>query len=185
MRLFMWSFYRYGLQQNGVINRNMSNQWLYLLVFISLVCSIIKPALAKCCNEANIQSNEQANICNFKSKEQILIFVSFSLPDSALQSYYQEAQLLGGRLVMRGLKNNSFKDTQVKTIKLGISFDIDPTLFEEYGITTVPTIVLISDKSRQGNELSNQLNSFQKQEIKKITGHIPLVKALEIMEKEI
>lgn len=163
----------------------MPNQWVHLLLFISLVCFSINPTFAKCGNEDHNQSNEQVSNCQFKSKDQILIFVSFSMPDAALQSYYQEVQLLGGKLVMRGLKNNSFKDTQVKTMKLGINFDIDPTLFEEYGITTVPTILLISDKNRQGNELSNQLDLLKKQDIKKITGHIPLVKALEIMEKEI
>ena len=180
MRLFMWSFKRHALQKNGVINRSISNQWLHLLLFINLVCSSINPALAKCGNETNNQSNEQISNCNFKSKDQILIFVSFSLPDSALQSYYQEAQLLGGKLIMRGLKNNSFKDTQAKTMKLGINFDIDPTLFEEYEVTRVPTIVLISDEN------TSQHQQPSKSEIaKKITGHIPLAKALEIMEKGI
>ncbi|XVN41355.1 MAG: TrbC family F-type conjugative pilus assembly protein [Rickettsia endosymbiont of Argas persicus] len=43
-----------------------------------------------------------------KTYNQIYIFVSFSMPDSALKSYYIEAEQEGARLVMRGLKNNSF-----------------------------------------------------------------------------
>ena len=41
-------------------------------------------------------------------KSQIYIFVSFSMNDQALKSYYLEAQKIGATLVIRGLKDNSF-----------------------------------------------------------------------------
>lgn len=101
------------------------------------------------------------------AETQTYIFVSFSMNDEALKSYYAEAQKHKAILVMRGLKDNSFQVTKDKTMKLGISFNIDPNLFEQYQIMTVPVILYSDDK---------QL------EVKRITGHIPLKDALEIME---
>lgn len=103
-----------------------------------------------------------------KLNEQILIFVSFSMADAALQNYYHEARKLGAKLVMRGLINNSFKDTQVKMQELKISVDIDPTLFEQYQVTTVPTIIWVNGQ----------------EDAKKITGNLTLSSSLEIMEKD-
>ncbi|MFP3120177.1 type-F conjugative transfer system pilin assembly protein TrbC [Rickettsia sp. R2] len=118
-------------------------------------------------SSANILA-EQENLLTNMSQSQIYIFVSFSMPDSALKSYAAEAEKIGAILVMRGLKNNSFIETKVKADEIGISFDIYPNLFEKYQITSVPVIIV---DDTQG-------------EIKKLTGHISLQNALEIMEKE-
>ncbi|MCZ6902636.1 MAG: type-F conjugative transfer system pilin assembly protein TrbC [Rickettsia endosymbiont of Ixodes persulcatus] len=103
-----------------------------------------------------------------KTYNQIYIFVSFSMPDSALKSYYIEAEQAGAKLVMRGLKNNSFLDTKAKADEINISFNIDPNLFEEYQITSVPAIIVNSEGKG----------------VKRLTGHISLHDALEIMNKE-
>ncbi|KJW06188.1 type-F conjugative transfer system pilin assembly family protein [Orientia tsutsugamushi str. UT144] len=52
------------------------------------------------------------------------------MSNEALKSYFAESQKAGAQLVMRGLINNSFTQTKNKTMELGISFDIDPSLFE-------------------------------------------------------
>ncbi|WP_341747340.1 type-F conjugative transfer system pilin assembly protein TrbC [Candidatus Tisiphia endosymbiont of Dascillus cervinus] len=106
---------------------------------------------------------------NIAAQSQIYIFVSFSMNDQALKSYYLEAQKIGAILVMRGLKDNSFFETKAKVDKLGISFNIDPNLFKQYQVTMIPAIIV-----DDGQGL-----------IKKLTGHIPLLKAIEIMEKNI
>ena len=50
--------------------------------------------------------------------------------------------------------------------KVGINIDINPNLFKQFGIKQVPAVVVVNtDKT-----------------IKKISGHITLKKALEIME---
>ncbi|WP_341789768.1 type-F conjugative transfer system pilin assembly protein TrbC [Rickettsia endosymbiont of Polydrusus tereticollis] len=103
-----------------------------------------------------------------KTYNQIYIFLSFSMPDSALKSYYVAAERAGAKLVMRGLKNNSFLDTKAKADEIGISFDIDPNLFEKYQITAVPAIIVNSEDKG----------------VKRLTGHISLHDALEIMNKE-
>ncbi|KJV73875.1 type-F conjugative transfer system pilin assembly family protein [Orientia tsutsugamushi str. TA716] len=104
----------------------------------------------------------------FFGQQKTFIFVSFSMSDEALKSYFAESQKAGAQLVMRGLINNSFTQTKNKTMELGISFDIDPSLFEQYKIDVVPVIVI--DDEKRGLT-------------KKLTGHIPLAIALEIMEK--
>ncbi|KJV73980.1 type-F conjugative transfer system pilin assembly family protein [Orientia tsutsugamushi str. TA716] len=85
----------------------------------------------------------------FFGQQKTFIFVSFSMSDEALKSYLlnlkAESQKAGAQLVMRGLINNSFTQTKNKTMELGISFDIDPCLFEQYKIDVVPVIV-IDDK---------------------------------------
>ena len=95
------------------------------------------------------------------------VFVSFSMGNEALKSYYLEAQKEGASLVMQGLRNNSFLETKAKATELGINFDINPNLFEKYQITVIPTIIMDDDKG----------------EIKKLTGHISLHDALEIMNR--
>ncbi|KJV85667.1 type-F conjugative transfer system pilin assembly protein TrbC [Orientia tsutsugamushi] len=103
----------------------------------------------------------------FLDQQKTFIFVSFSMSDEALKSYFDESQKAGAQLVMRGLINNSFIQTKNKTMELGIGFDIDPSLFEKYKVDVVPVIVIDDEK----RELT-----------KKLTGHIPLAIALEIME---
>ncbi|WP_342256957.1 TrbC family F-type conjugative pilus assembly protein [Rickettsia endosymbiont of Aspidapion aeneum] len=111
---------------------------------------------------------QQEGLKLIQPKTQIYIFISFSMPDSALKSYYVEAERAGAKLVMRGLKNNSFLDTKAKADEIGISFDIDLNLFEEYQITSVPAIIVNSEGKG----------------VKRLTGHTSLHDALEIMNKE-
>ncbi|KJW04509.1 type-F conjugative transfer system pilin assembly family protein [Orientia tsutsugamushi str. Sido] len=74
-------------------------------------------------------NNANANAF-FLDQQKTFIFVSFSMSDEALKSYFAESQKAGAQLIMRGLINNSFTQTKNKTMELGISFDIDPSLFE-------------------------------------------------------
>jgi len=74
-----------------------------------------------------------------------LVFVSFSMPNIALKSLYLEANSNGGVLLLRGLKNGSFKETaaQIKALEIGVQ--IDPIAFKKYQIDKVPTIVLVDN----------------------------------------
>lgn len=99
-------------------------------------------------------------------KAGLYVLVSFSMNDSALQSYFNEAKALGAKLVMRGLKDNSFLETKAKTDILGINFEINPVMFEEFKVDSVPVILQIHDKGG----------------IKKIAGHISIKDAIEIMK---
>lgn len=89
-------------------------------------------------------TNQESNSDYIKNDKSILIFVSLSMPKESLQKLYGEAESLGVPLIIRGLKNNSFKETAEVLKNLSISVQIDPNLFEEHNINIVPTFVAIS-----------------------------------------
>lgn len=80
------------------------------------------------------------------NKSQILIFVSFSMPKASLKGWMTQAQKINAPIYIRGLVNNSFKDTfkavgeLVEDQKGGVL--IDPPLFKKYSITQVPAVVV-------------------------------------------
>ncbi len=80
-----------------------------------------------------------------KSYTDFLIFTSFSLGEKNLENLIKSASDYNGAVILRGFKNDSFKETaaflsKFSTEKEGIL--IDPSLFVEYEITKVPTFVL-------------------------------------------
>ncbi|EER21718.1 conjugal transfer pilus assembly protein TrbC [Rickettsia tamurae subsp. buchneri] len=118
-------------------------------------------------SNANILA-KQENLLKNTLQSQIYIFVSFSMPDSTLKNYFIEAEKISAKLIMRGLKNNAFVKSKAKADEIGISFNIDPELFEKYQITAVPVIVIDNNQGK----------------IKKLAGHIALNDALQIMQEE-
>jgi len=76
--------------------------------------------------------------------EPILWFVSFSMPEASLRQAVAQAEKTGAVLLIRGLKGDSFLDTaKAIAVLVGekeVQFQIDPPLFREYGITSVPCV---------------------------------------------
>lgn len=109
----------------------------------------------------------------FEIEPGIYILVSFSMKDEPLRAYFKEAKACGATLVMRGLVTNNtnnnynrFANTKARTEKARINIDINPNLFEQLSVEQVPVIAYVDES---GN-------------IKKISGHITLEKALEYMD---
>lgn len=100
---------------------------------------------------------------------QVLIFVSFSLPEASLQAYARDVAKIGGRLVFQGLVDDSFQATQAQFLKLGIEADMDPPLFEKFTVTRVPLIV--HAPLVQGE--------WDVQRADRLLGHVSLTHALE------
>ncbi len=102
------------------------------------------------CTASCLKLKEPTNPKNFKVEgedtDKILIFISLSMPESSLKSLFSEAAQQNAILVMRGLRNNSIKDTAQVLKDLGISASIDPKLFEQYHITRVPAFVCLKGK---------------------------------------
>ncbi len=87
---------------------------------------------------------ESETLVSLKSNN-VLIFVSFSMPEASLKSLFQEAQKQGAVLVMRGLYQDSFVQTAQKLQQLGVAVDIHPELFEAHHIVSVPTFIKIGN----------------------------------------
>ena len=79
------------------------------------------------------------------NSKEYLIFVSFSMPAETLKSLYREAEANGTTLILRGLKEQSFKKTGEYLQNIGIGVQIDPELFKKYQITKVPAFIWIRE----------------------------------------
>lgn len=117
------------------------------------VASLEKPVeLIKEINSELGDKNEE-NIKGEKNGEEILVFVSFSMPKDSLKELDWQADKYNARLLLRGLCANSFKKTSEKILEVnpnGLRLDIDPEEFRKHRIEKVPTFILIKD----GKEVS-------------------------------
>ena len=76
------------------------------------------------------------------SQEELLIFVSFSMPKTSIEFLAAQAQKIGGKLLIRGLKDNSFKKTAQEVKALNAVLQLDPEKFEKFAIKSVPQFVM-------------------------------------------
>lgn len=80
-----------------------------------------------------------------------IYFVSFSIPEAGLQRMLAETRRYGIPATLRGLVNNDMKqtvDAVSQLVQNGATegVQIDPTLYGQYGITSVPALVVRCDK---------------------------------------
>lgn len=103
-------------------------------------------------NAKTIQENQalKSNQPTIKQPPKIIVFISFSMPDSSLEQIIQEAEKLQVPVVLRGLYQNSFQKTAAKIFDLvkdeqkgGVM--IDPLWFRKFNIESVPAIVVNED----------------------------------------
>lgn len=97
---------------------------------------------------------------------QPLIFISFSMPKYSIEQWLSQAKRYHGSVILRGLIQNSFKETalQLKEI-LRLShygIQLNPILFKDFQIDSVPAVVLA---------IGNQFD--------KVSGDVSLENALE------
>jgi conjugal transfer pilus assembly protein TrbC len=100
----------------------------------------------------------------------LLVFVSLDMPQATLKRLLDQVELARGRILVRGFKNGSLRETVIHihaligSRKSGIQ--VDPRAFDHYAITRVPTFVLV----RAG-------------EAAKVAGDVSLEYALEHIER--
>ncbi len=85
------------------------------------------------------------NSCALEKQDGLHIFISFSMPKTLLKQYDNIAKKIGAKLVLRGFKNNSFKETihYIQEISSqGIATEVNPVLFQKFSINLVPSFVL-------------------------------------------
>ena len=78
----------------------------------------------------------------------VLIFTSFSMPKESLRGWLKQADTIKAPVIIRGLINNSFRDTTKAVMELlpdnRGGFQLDPTLFRRFHIEKVPAVVVIT-----------------------------------------
>lgn len=94
-------------------------------------------------------------LCNMTSAYaetgNIYIFISFSMSNESIKGWMNESKKIGAPVIIRGLVNNSFKDTLQKVSDLthdnqgGVQ--LDPNLFRRFQIEKVPAVVVAKNES--------------------------------------
>lgn len=115
---------------------------------------------------------------------QIRVFVSSSMPLSVLKTYYKACVKYNGIMVFKGLPQGSFKELYKSVAEITAitakgahssndgAIQIDDEIFELFGVSSVPTIIL----SKESDCLFNQ---SCKRVFDKIEGNIGIKRALE------
>ncbi|MEN4419240.1 type-F conjugative transfer system pilin assembly protein TrbC, partial [Enterobacter hormaechei] len=100
-----------------------------------------------------------------------LYFVSFAIPQAGLKRMLTEARRYDIPATLRGMVNNDMKTTATAVMALvqdgsasGVA--IDPTRFREYGITSVPSLVVYCEA---GHDVI-RCNLHLKQALEKVVG---------------
>lgn len=107
---------------------------------------------------------------NFQGTSQLYVFVSFSMPEERLKELDKQVKKIGGVLVIKGLVNNSLRETTRRVQEIdeeGLSMLLDPNKFEVFNIEQVPSFVLEGDYKYD-----------------RVVGNVSLKYALELFEGE-
>ncbi len=115
---------------------------LYILRIVILFLSFSASATDTNVVDQLLTSYDQIkdHSCSNNKKDGLRIFISLSMPKSLLEQYDIIAKQIGAKLVLRGFKDNSFKETIKYTQKIAI--EVDPVAFKKFGITSVPSFIL-------------------------------------------
>ncbi|WP_426078214.1 type-F conjugative transfer system pilin assembly protein TrbC [Janthinobacterium sp. PSPC3-1] len=79
--------------------------------------------------------------------DQLLVFVTFAMPDAALKALVQQAAAAGATLLLRGLEAGSLVKTAAHAQQImgthRVALQIDPQAFDRYAVRQAPTFVLV------------------------------------------
>lgn len=113
--------------------------------------ALLKPTSAQhemVINEIKNQHEEPIAI-HLKKVSQVLVFLSFSMPEKSLHAWLLQCKQSGATPVIRGLIHNSFRETMVAIQalgkKTGVGLQLDPILFKTFDVQVVPAVVHIRD----------------------------------------
>ncbi|MBN2864372.1 MAG: type-F conjugative transfer system pilin assembly protein TrbC, partial [Thiotrichales bacterium] len=84
------------------------------------------------------------------AKNKIIVFVSFSMPEESIRRYVTQANLLGREKVSLAIigmdESNNLQKFSARVSSMtkdsNVEFNIDPNVFERFGINQVPAIVV-------------------------------------------
>jgi type-F conjugative transfer system pilin assembly protein TrbC len=137
-----------------------------------------KDAIAKLLNQYRINP-DQTKSNPIINKYPLMIFVSSSIPKSALKDLMVQAHQAGGVLVFRGIIGTLRNTQQFLTSlsKENVSAIIDPRLFNIFNVTSVPTFVVLGKSVKNCDEKNCNFTPLHD----RVSGNITLNYALEEM----
>lgn len=95
------------------------------------------------------QASGQAQPSGLTSGPRLLVFISLSMPEATLKRLFHQAAQARATLVIRGLANDSLRDTFNRMQALNgsqrVAAQIDPQAFERYAVTRVPSFVVTQE----------------------------------------
>ena len=115
-----------------------------------------------------------------KERHRLLVFVSFSMNETSIASYMEQAHKLGAELFLVGIPGGNlriFADRLGGLLKVDrVGMSIDEREFDRFDVKVVPTIVLAKEEVEA---TTNQTVVFDK-----VSGHVSIRSALELFAKE-
>lgn len=155
--------------------------FLFLITFYSFYASTV--AVADEAINTFLQSKifDKEHFSGSEKLPDLLVFISFSMPEQSLKQLSEQVKKAKGVLVLRGMYQGSLKKTVNMLYALnkqGVSAIIHPKLFTEYEVTKAPTIILRDSKNQCDEE--NSCTAV----IDKISGNVPISYALRYFVKE-
>lgn len=87
----------------------------------------------------------------------LLIFVSFSMPEQSLKLWAEQANRIGCPLLLRGFVDNDLTKTTAQTqaifgAKESVEISVDPQKFEKFNIDIVPAVVIAERETAKSEE---------------------------------
>jgi len=98
-----------------------------------------------CASTSTVCAKEAEHDGRYNDLPELLVFISFSMPDQSLQQLIEQIKKTDGVLVLRGMHKNSMKESLKKIHELnnkGVRAVIDPVLFKRFAIENVPSFVI-------------------------------------------
>lgn len=117
--------------------------------------------------QANIDASFSVPSSNLPLKQKVepelLVFISFGMPEQSLKLWAMDASRAGGKLLLRGFFENSLQKTAAKTIEIfgqepNVDISIDPEQFQQFKIDVVPAVVIV--QRQETLESNNALPDF-------------------------
>ncbi len=109
-----------------------------------------------------------------RNEDKLLVFISSSMPLTAIASYLADAKKYGATVIIKGFIGDSLKNTITffkRVDKNATRIKIDPHNFEKFAVRSVPTIILIDNRSEA---MAHDITPIHD----RISGNVPLRYAL-------
>lgn len=130
------------------------------------------------------QAKDPSHISTQQTKKgfDLIIFVSSSMPPSAIRNYSKQAKSFGAVLMLKGFVNDKESSTRNFVSAMnegGAQWMIHPSAFTQFKVETVPTIVLAD--SMKASVLDNGCATDSS--YTKLTGDLSLDSALDLISR--